>query len=132
MSNQTISFWYTETIATYIYVYITFIGTVLKIDHELYSSLKKNDSKKKKKMNKNAQHVTPTKLAKLLKIYAPYLILRRTHWDRVEKKFVSEPEILFCSNVFTPGKLLFIIMSYLTGDIFLNLFSQLFSYSSGI
>jgi len=83
-------------------------------------------------MNKNAQHVTPTKLAKLLKIYAPYLILRRTHWDPDQKKFVPEPEILFCSNVFTPGKLLFIIMSYLTGDIFLNLFSQFLSQFGGI
>ncbi len=100
---------------------------MVKIDCELFSSFGKDNSKEKKKMNKNAQHVTPTKLAKLLKIYAPYLILRRTHLDPNEKEFVPESEILFCSNVFTPGKLLLIIMSYLTEDISLNLFSQLLS-----
>jgi len=113
MSNQTISFWYTgsfRTIAKYSYTCITFIGTVLKIDHELFSSLGKDGNTEKKKMNKNAQHVTPTKLAKRLQIYTAYLVLRRTHWHPNEKRFVPEREILFCSNAFTPGKLRFIIM----------------------
>ncbi len=87
---------------------------MLKIDHKLFSSLAKDDSEKKKKMNKNAQHMTPSKLAKRFKIYSAYLILRRTHWDPDGKRFVPEPKILFCSNALTPDKLRFIIMHMLS------------------
>lgn len=81
-----------------------FIGTGLKIDNEFLSSLEK-DKNKKKKINNNSEHVTPFKLGKYFKIYTAYLILRRTHWDPNQNKFVPESEILFCSNAFTPGKL---------------------------
>ncbi|CAF0941730.1 unnamed protein product [Rotaria sordida] len=75
-------------------------GTVVNIDHKLLSSWGINE--KEKKMNKNAKPVTPNKLAKLLNSYTAHIVFRRTHWDPVEKQFVSEPEILFCSNAFTP------------------------------
>ncbi len=91
-------------------MYITFIGNVLKIDHKLFSSLIKDDGRKKMKMNKNAKHVTPTKLAKCLNMYTIRLIIRPTYYDSDEKKFKPKPEILFCSNRFEPGKLLFIII----------------------
>ncbi|CAF3900354.1 unnamed protein product, partial [Rotaria sordida] len=75
-------------------------GTVVNIDHKLLSLWGINE--KEKKMNKNAKPVTPNKLAKLLNSYTAHIVFRRTHWDPVEKQFVSEPEILFCSNAFTP------------------------------
>ncbi|CAF0975793.1 unnamed protein product [Rotaria sordida] len=74
--------------------------TIIKVDHKLLLSWGIYD--KKKKMNKNAKHVTPTKLAKYLKLYTAYLIIRRTHWHADEKRFVPEQDILFCSNAFTP------------------------------
>jgi len=113
VSNQTISFWYTRcfrTIAIYIFACIIVLGTILEIDHELFSTLGDNVGKKDSKINRNAKQVTPNKLAKCLKMYTPYLLLRRTHWNPDEKRFVPEPEILFCSNAFTPGKSLFAIM----------------------
>ncbi|CAF1266368.1 unnamed protein product [Rotaria magnacalcarata] len=75
-------------------------GIMDKIDHEILLSwgVKEN----KTKMNRNDKNVTPHKLAKCLKVHTLYIMIRRTRFDPVENKFVPEPEILFCSNAFTP------------------------------
>ncbi|CAF4741863.1 unnamed protein product [Rotaria sp. Silwood1] len=75
-------------------------GTIVKVDHEQLSSWGINQQRNS--MNRNAKHVTPTKLAKHLKIYTAYLVFRRINWDPDEKQYVPEQEILFCSNAFTP------------------------------
>ena len=85
---------------------MTSIGEVVKIDHKhsWYSSSQRNENEAKKKPDSNYKHVTITKLNKRFSIYTAYLIFRRTHWDSVKQQFVPEPQILFCSNRFTPGK----------------------------
>ncbi|CAF3408809.1 unnamed protein product [Rotaria socialis] len=73
-------------------------GTLVQIKDEFSSLWEKNGKLKTKK----TKPITPTKLAKRVELYTAYIMIRRTRFDPVENKFVPEPEILFCSNAFTP------------------------------
>ncbi|CAF3882638.1 unnamed protein product [Rotaria sordida] len=72
----------------------------VKIDHEQLSLWKINENRNS--TNETFKPITPTKLAKFLKVYTVYIIGRETHLDADKGQYVPENNFRILSNAFTP------------------------------
>jgi hypothetical protein len=87
----------------------------VKIDEDMLLSFenKANKKKKRKPSSKKSHNVTPHRLSKVFDLNKLQLILRRARWLPDKERYLSDPEILFRSNAFRPGKFLIRIRAYL-------------------
>ena len=110
------------------------IGSVIIIDsnHKSFSSSRRKQSVQEKKTNKRPKPIKLAKLLKCIQPYSGYLILRRTHWCPNEYRFIAEPTILSCSNIFTPSKLKTVVDDMLFYIGYSSSFSESFSYRTAI
>ncbi|CAF1283390.1 unnamed protein product [Rotaria sordida] len=78
-------------------------GNTVKIDHEQLSLWKINENRNS--TNETFKPITPTKLAKFLKVYTVYIIGRETYLDADKGQYVPENNFRILSNAFTPNSL---------------------------